>query len=751
MNLDWTAIRSLNGSQAAGFEELCAQLARAESPAGAKFERKGTPDAGVECFSLLSDRSEWGWQAKYFTALGDSQFDQLDRSVKTALSKHPSLTRYFVCVPLDRADARVDGKKSAMDRWKERVSKWEHWARESGRNVDFIWWGSSELIERLARTEHVGRVFFWFGQRGFDQSWFNARLREALDSAGPRYTPPVHVDLPIAKDLECFGRTASSIDAVKAQAIPLRKAFQMLHSADSDQDDPSRNVPTEDLRHSVNAALEGFAALTPDPTGELPLQTISEHIREAESAATNYDETLSQHAQEYDVQHPDTSRWRSRQNPYDERIRQVYRLRSELRAAWAATDRAAEFANTHLMVLTGEAGTGKTHLLCDTARRRVGKGAPTVLLMGQRFRSPEAPWTQALQHLDLPGITAEQFVGALEAAAQAANCRALLIIDALNEGEGRAVWPAHLASFLVPLAASPWIAVLLSVRSTYADVIVPEEVHRKATAAVHHGFVHHEYDAARIFFSHYGLELPSTPILQPEFRNPLFLKTICQGLRDNGQQRLPRGLHGISAAIELYLRTINRRLAADLGYNPHDAIVHKALRSLAQLVLTHRKRWLSRAEASALVDDLLPGREYERSLYRGLVSEGLLVEDMPRLNKDDDEESVFISYERYADHAIADLLLSTHLDAESPGSAFAEGGGLAFLGDSPTHISRGLIEALCIQIPESTATELFELAPALADRRGGGRLLSAEPSVAQARRVLGRNPQRTEPPARIPA
>ena len=577
---------------------------------------------------------------------------------------------------------------------------------------------AGDPVNEDARTEHVGRVFFWFGQRGFDQSWFNARLREALDSAGPRYTPPVHVDLPIAKDLECFGRTASSIDAVKAQAIPLRKAFQMLHSADSDQDDPSRNVPTEDLRHSVNAALEGFAALTPDPTGELPLQTISEHIREAESAATNYDETLSQHAQEYDVQHPDTSRWRSRQNPYDERIRQVYRLRSELRAAWAATDRAAEFANTHLMVLTGEAGTGKTHLLCDTARRRVGKGAPTVLLMGQRFRSPEAPWTQALQHLDLPGITAEQFVGALEAAAQAANCRALLIIDALNEGEGRAVWPAHLASFLVPLAASPWIAVLLSVRSTYADVIVPEEVHRKATAAVHHGFVHHEYDAARIFFSHYGLELPSTPILQPEFRNPLFLKTICQGLRDNGQQRLPRGLHGISAAIELYLRTINRRLAADLGYNPHDAIVHKALRSLAQLVLTHRKRWLSRAEASALVDDLLPGREYERSLYRGLVSEGLLVEDMPRLNKDDDEESVFISYERYADHAIADLLLSTHLDAESPGSAFAEGGGLAFLGDSPTHISRGLIEALCIQIPESTATELFELAPALADRRG---------------------------------
>ena len=110
MHLDWTALRPLNGSQAAGFEELCAQLARAETPAGGKFERKGAPDGGVECFSVLSDGSEWGWQAKYFTTLGDSQFDQLDRSVKKALSKHPSLARYFVCVPLDRPDARVAGK-----------------------------------------------------------------------------------------------------------------------------------------------------------------------------------------------------------------------------------------------------------------------------------------------------------------------------------------------------------------------------------------------------------------------------------------------------------------------------------------------------------------------------------------------------------------------------------------------------------------------------------------------------------------
>ena len=59
-NFNWNNIRALEGSQAHGFEELCAQLARSESPQDAKFDRKGSPDAGVECFSRLRDGGRMG-------------------------------------------------------------------------------------------------------------------------------------------------------------------------------------------------------------------------------------------------------------------------------------------------------------------------------------------------------------------------------------------------------------------------------------------------------------------------------------------------------------------------------------------------------------------------------------------------------------------------------------------------------------------------------------------------------------------
>ena len=77
MTLDWNSIRPLNGGRDKGFEELCAQLARAETPSGSTFVRKGTPDAGVECYAILDDGTEWGWQAKYVDLLGDSQWSQI--------------------------------------------------------------------------------------------------------------------------------------------------------------------------------------------------------------------------------------------------------------------------------------------------------------------------------------------------------------------------------------------------------------------------------------------------------------------------------------------------------------------------------------------------------------------------------------------------------------------------------------------------------------------------------------------------
>lgn len=204
--IDWKQIRPLKGSQQSGFEELCSQLARADRPSEARFIRKAPPDSGVECFAVFPDGREWAWQAKYFDRLGNSQWAQLDKSVKKALDGHPELVRYYVCLPMDLPDGRKNNSRSALKRWEERKCQWLAWARERQMQVEFEFWGSSELLDMLREPKHLGLVHFWFGEKGFDTAWFDIRLSEAVEALGPRYTPELHVELPIAQSFAILGR-----------------------------------------------------------------------------------------------------------------------------------------------------------------------------------------------------------------------------------------------------------------------------------------------------------------------------------------------------------------------------------------------------------------------------------------------------------------------------------------------------------------------------------------------------------------
>ena len=587
VNLDWRAIHPYNGSQDGAFEELCAQLARAKTPDDADFTRKGAPDAGVECFCVFADGSEWGWQAKYFDRLGSSQWSQIDESVKTALDKHSRLVRYYVCVPLDRQDPRTPGRTSAMQQWDRRIRKWEGWAHTRGMCVEFVWWGASELLEHLSMTEHSGRVKFWFGELHFDKDWFRRRFKVARKAAGPRYTPELNVDLPIARDLELFGRTGEAFDSIKALAPGIRSKLRSVGSRDGGGQNPKGHASLDSVLRAGEDVLSALSEIASAPTGPLPFGSIATKIENAKSAAQKARAVQSQLAREFDTESQERKKDRGYyNNPFKNTADRIFSLDYELSEALSKVRRAEEVCSSDLMILRGDAGTGKTHLLCDLASRRMTASAPTVLLMGQQFLSPDAPWSQALEHLGLHGENEESFVGALESAAQAANCRALVLIDALNEGNGRSLWPAHLAAFLESVRDSPWVAVVLSVRTSYQDILIPEHVRQQAVSLTHYGFAGQEFEALEKFFQHYGIEFPSVPILNPEFQNPLFLKTICSGLEGLGMSRLPTGFQGITTAFNLYLRAMNTRIANALDYDPSDNLVLEALESLADHMIT---------------------------------------------------------------------------------------------------------------------------------------------------------------------
>lgn len=714
MRLNWNGIRALDGEQSHGFEELCIQLARQETPDDAKFIAKGRQDAGVECFCVFPNGKEWGWQAKFFTAaMTPTQWRQLDHSVETALDKHPELVRYFVCVPHGPADPRIEGRTSELGQWNARVQKWQRWAQERGMDVEFIWRGSSELIERLSAEKNAGRLRFWFDDRyTFSHDWFAHRLEEAIAAADERYTPDVHVDLDVAQSLEIFGRTERAINRILSLSREVRNEFQLLRSSPHESHHVDEEFGLAELQGAGARIVEAINDLSLAPEGSPDIAGVVSMLDHATTLAEDSTDRLAvlEQRAEDTSKVPDDSVSRQPSGYRFQEWRTRLRLvAGQLRAARSTLLDAAPLLSKKVLILKGEAGAGKTHLLCAAAEHRRDAGMPTVLLMGQQFGHPGSAWPQLLDQLSLETMTSDQFVGALEAAAQTADCRALIMIDALNEGRGIEIWPDHLAPFLTRLTRSPWISVLISVRSTYLEELIPAQVREQAACVEHHGFLGNESEALKIYFDHYELELPSGPVLLPEFRRPLFLKSICEGLRDTGERRLPQGFHGISAVFDLYLDAVNRRVSRRTGHDPRENLIRQALERLAKRMHENRQHALSRREARGIVDALLPGRRFEKSLFQAMIAEGVLLQEANRSGPSPRQEQILITYERFSDHVIADYLLDAHFDIGDPAAAFSDSGGLAFVRTGKWWL--GPMEALCVQLPERHGLELFSLVP----------------------------------------
>jgi len=229
MSIEWQNIKSFNNSQNSAFEELICQLAREEPIADKKeFYRIAAPDGGVEAYCVLENGEEYGWQAKYFSSMGNSQWSQLKESFETALRTHPKLTKYYICIPLDRQDPRRNDQSWFMDKWNEKTQEWIKYANGLGRSITFAYWGSSELIHRLSKEEHAGRRLFWFSKEEFSDKWFQSYIENSIHNLGHRYTPKLNFELDIAKHFDALSRNDRFRDYFKNRLHDLLKNLKKL-------------------------------------------------------------------------------------------------------------------------------------------------------------------------------------------------------------------------------------------------------------------------------------------------------------------------------------------------------------------------------------------------------------------------------------------------------------------------------------------------------------------------------------------
>ncbi len=711
MALDFHRIRTHDGSKNSGFEELVCQIAHLQRPNnGTMFVRKegAGGDAGVECYWVLDDASEIGWQVKYFPdGLNSSRWQQIDVSFSTALTKHPNLNHYVVCLPLDKADSRKKGKGgkqvvSVEDEWLEHVKKWKDQAKNIGREIEFSYWGKHEITTFLTIDNplYSGRALYWFNEPFLGAEVFGNIVKRSKDSLGDRYTPEFHVDLPIARSFDGLCLNSSWWELLREKKSDIKDAgldvISFLNEESKREGASLDRKKVSGLKERLDTVLDEFVKGITHKDFHKRISGISCSIGRLSMI----------YAQIYEDAH-DKIDWSGRKDNFRSSL---YKFSSAIDGLeYFLTQKNIVSSQAKSTLLYGEAGIGKSHLLCDMSLHRIDENLPTLFLLGTQYRGGN-PTGLIKESLDLQSYRDAQVLGAIDAAGEASGARALIVIDAINEGNHRDEWHDQITGFLSDLSRFPYIAVLFSCRSTYLNYILPDSAGENLLPRIkHYGFRGHEHRAAEKFLSRQGISKPSAPILAPEFTNPLFLKTCCQALRQNKQSSFPKGLNSITSLFDFYVDSIERVVAKKKKFNPQENIIKDVLLDIASRLLPDNLEGLLKQEVRRLVNSYDPNPRINDSLFDVLLDEGILSEDVSYKDEQRGKLIIRFTYERFSDYFIAQELVDKVDDIET---AFSNKGTISgMLKKNGYYSAAGIFEALAIIIAERFNRELEDLLP----------------------------------------
>lgn len=615
-------IRAHEGSQARAWEELAFQLRPPVSDGHRETRKTRAPDAGVEWYEVYADGHQEGFQAKFHATLADA-LGGMRESVEAVCTKRPDLKKLTFVVPYDFTDTGESPRKSDQDRWDDAVAGWRSDIAGAS-EIEFVTMRAGDITAKLCLDEHAGRREYWFGGLEITDNWLQSRFAESLQVAGDRYTPDA--DSPTAinsiLDAAVIGpEFVSQIQTLSTKALAAARQ-------DTGMWGDSASAATS-LIEQLHAACTPHLS-SGDTAGDLlqvapDLDRIGNSARELASLAYVERENLPH---------------------YDRRNLDSAISALEALEFFSSGD-AAKAATTRAFALVGPAGQGKTHALMRAVEGSLQRRSPAIAILGERI-SDRNWWPAIVETLGGLAASSDKFLQALDSVAEARRCRGLVVIDALNESRAPSRWAAELPAMLAQFQKFPNLALVVSYRADYRDVI---EAPRSLLTIRHRGLAGTEPEALASYCALFSIPVPSKGIFEPALSSPLFLRMYCAVLAADPHCELDVPTR--SNLFERYASVVGQEVATKLGLAPTATTVSEALDWLAEQILRNDGRPVPRVQVEGKVDSLLPGRSWPMTLFQQLASGGL-IELRPTY---DGTESVGFPFQAYSEHLLTSRLL----------------------------------------------------------------------------------------------
>ncbi|MEU8251376.1 hypothetical protein [Nonomuraea sp. NPDC048916] len=660
--MSFDTLRMWNGEQSRAFEELSFQLLKDHVPFGTRAIRTGNPDGGVEWYAVLPNGTEWGWQAKHVKGI-DALITAMTDSVKRVAKERPDLRKLTFVISWNLATGKAGKggrqRKSQREKYEDKVATWQKTIPGADK-IAFELVQESDLLNELAKPEHNGRRWFWWDDLVLGQDWLEQRYKQQAAAASEKYRPDLQVDVPIQEDLLALGFDQSILAIFDRLRRDVISAIADLHMSPRDEDEAGA---------SLYQAIQGTAAALKATAGALALQaadtpTVLEPLNQqlsacmqAIDAAEEYERRLAAEWRELPDDDPEKAK-RPPERASSYGAGGLHMAISEL-VSWLESSAGRSFQR-RTYFLTGQAGSGKTHLLLDATRRALDAGRPAVFLAGAQFGQSNL-WASIADQLGLQPVGADVLLRSMDAAGEAASIsgrRFVIFVDALNETTPAEFWRIHLPMLRAAIAPYPHVALAVSCRDTYQNLVLEGEEGSYYVRRTHPGFAEREVEATQRYFAHYGLEAPKIPLLTPEFTLPLFLRLYCESLSQTDARSIPAGHQGRVAIFERYLAakisTVSRRFRPNVssGYelDAANTQVSRVLDALLDELSRLGRESMSTSLAEATAREALHGSSFDATRIIGLLQEeGVLTRERLYMGNGNFDEGIRIVFQAFAD------------------------------------------------------------------------------------------------------
>ena len=535
----------------------------------------------------------------------------------------------------------------------------------------------------------------FLGHHGLGHKTFENNVKESVANLGPRYCRKVNVKTGTAKYFDCVAKTSDYYDRlirnIDTWLTEDSYCTRMNSSRIGDLELKLKDIRNDfvealtKLHKSVQERID-FSAL---------MKRVYDFRNEVETVRDDMYSNFSSNSRD--------DKYKKENDADDKRLLEISRDLNSFNEDFK--DLKISLANNPYLIIKGEAGSGKSHLMGDIASNRIAEGLPTLLFLGTDFgdRTYEAIITSKIGFIG----TFQEFLSSFNQIGCQVGSRSLLMIDALNEGNQASLWKVKLPGLIKSLEAYPAIGLIVSVRDTYFSDCIPDGVESNCNATIieHNGFKGLEYEAVRQFCFAYELNLPNVPILTPEFCNPLFLKIICDTLEASGKKDFPKGFNGVSSLFNQYFIDLDRKFAEKRPEYKYRDVVSTSVKILAIPIFKAKYNLLKKQDADSILN-----KEFSTcsALLADLIDNNVLLKTKSN-SMEGNEDCVVFCYQRISDYIIAKELVKRYKNWNQFSSNINKDQALHAIFIETNWLYKGILEALAILIPETFGHEITDI------------------------------------------